>query len=123
MPRHPLRLAAVLAFALAIGPVLSPAHAEVYKCTDAKGRTTYSDTACDAAAKPLKLPEDPKANATNPNACVQLHDEMGRLAAEAERNAQRGQVESASSLKRRQGLTRQYESRCMGISRTAPTAK
>ena len=121
MPRHPLRLAAVVAFA--IGPLLSPAHAEIYKCTDAKGRTTYSDTACDAAAKPLKLPEDPKANATNPNACVQLHDEMGRLAAEAERNAQRGQVESASSLKRRQGLTRQYESRCMGISRTAPTAK
>jgi len=123
MPRHPLFLALRIAVAIAISTTLSIAHAQVYKCTDAAGRTTYSDTACDAAAKPLKLPEDPRTSTTNPNVCFQMQDEMRRLAAEAERNAQRGQVESASSLKRRQQLTRQYESRCAGVSRSPLTAK
>lgn len=117
MPIHTLCAALRIATLLAIGALAPIAHAQVYKCTDAAGRTTYSDTACDASAKPLKLPEDPKANTTNPNQCAQLHDELNRLAADADRNAQRGRAESASSLKRRENLTRQYETRCVGVSR------
>ncbi len=120
MPRPPFLN---IAMAFATSAILSVAHAQVYKCTDAGGKTIYADTPCDAAAKPLKLPGEASTGGTNPNVCAQMQDEMRRLAAEAERTAQRGGAESASSLKRRQGLTRQYEARCVGVSRSAPTAK
>ena len=104
---------AVAAFALA-----STALGQVYKCTDGTGRTTYSDAPCDAAAKPLKLPDDPKKNVTNPHMCAQLLDETRRLAAEAERDARRGRTESADRAKLRQTMTRRYEERCAGIARS-----
>ena len=111
--------AAVIAF----WTVASLAHAQVYKCTDATGKTTYGDTACDAAAKPLKLPPEPtKGTGTNPRVCEQLLDETRRLAAEADRTVQRGGKESAESLQRRQKVTKQYEARCVEISPSAPKA-
>ena len=95
------------------------AHAQVYKCTDASGKTTYGDTACDAAAIPHKLPSEPtKGPGTNPRVCDQLLDETRRLAQEAERTASRGGKESAESLQRRQKVTKQYEQRCASISRS-----
>lgn len=112
----------VVAVALAFAASL--AHAQVYKCTDAVGKTIYSDAPCDAAARPLKLPDDPtRKSSTNPSVCAQLHDELKRLAADAERNVQRGRTESASSAKRRGQLTQQYEARCVGISRSESKPK
>jgi hypothetical protein len=97
------------------------AHAQVYKCTDASGKTTYGDTACDAAATPHKLPAEPtKGAGTNPRVCEQLLDETRRLAQEAERTVSRGGKESAESLHRRQKVTKQYEQRCAAISRSEP---
>jgi hypothetical protein len=101
---------------VALWVVASIANAQVYKCTDANGKTTYGDTACDAAAKPLKLPEDPKKNTTSPRMCEQLLDETRRLEAEADRAAKRGTAESADNAKRRVAMTKQYEARCAGIS-------
>jgi hypothetical protein len=97
------------------------ADAQVYKCTDASGKTTYGDTACDAAAKPHKLPAEPtKGTGTNPRVCDQLLDETRRLAQEADRTGSRGGKESAESLQHRQKVTRQYEQRCVSISRSEP---
>ena len=45
------------------------------------------------------------------------------LAAEAERNAKRGRAESPRSLNHRQALTKQYETRCVGIARSGPRPK
>ena len=90
---------------------------QVYKCTDAAGKTTYSDAACDAAAKPLKLPEDPKQNNTSPHMCAQLLDETRRLDAEADRDGKRGRPESADHKERRQKMNKRYSERCMGIAR------
>ena len=101
----------------------SLAHGQVYKCTDGTGKTTYSDAPCDAVAKPLKLPDDPKKSVTDPHMCAQLLDETRRLAAEAERDAKRGRPESADSAKRRQTMTRRYEERCVGIARSLPQPK
>ena len=100
----------------------SPRHpvawGQVYKCTDASGKTTYSDAACDAAAKPLKLPEDPKTNVTNPHMCAQMLDETRRLDAEADRDAKRGRAESADHAEQRQKMSKRYSERCMGIARS-----
>ena len=123
MPRHPRRYAMKMAVAFAFCAAASIVHGQVYKCTDGTGKTTYSDAPCASGSKPLKLPDDAKGNATNPNMCAQLLDETHRLAAEADRNKQRGRTESADSAKRRQTLTRQYESRCAGIARSAPKPK
>ena len=62
---------------LAIFAAAPVAWGQVYKCTDASGKTTYSDAACDAAGKPLKLPEDPKHE----------HHEPAHVRAAAGRNA------------------------------------
>ena len=94
--------------------------AQVYKCTDAAGKTTYADSPCNASSKPLQLADPTKGAPTDPNACAQLQDETHRLAAEAERNAQRGRTESPASAARRHSLGQQYAVRCMGISRAAP---
>jgi len=105
-------IAAPVLFALA-----SAAYGQVYKCTDAAGKTTYSDAACDNAARPLKLAEDPKANNTNPNMCAQLLDETRRLDADADKDAKRGRPETAEHAKQRQAMTKRYGERCVGISR------
>jgi uncharacterized protein DUF4124 len=108
-----LRAALFLVFGLA-----SIAHAQVYKCEDAGGRTTYSDSPCTQRGKTLNVPNDPKLSASDGTVCAQLLDERRRLTAEAERNAKSGRVESASSVKRRQSLAQQYARRCIGISRS-----
>ena len=123
MPRHPRRCAMKMAVAFAICATTSIVHGQVYKCTDGTGKTTYADAPCESGSKPLKLPNDAKGNATNPNMCAQLLDETHRLAAEADRDAKRGRTESTSSAKRRRALTAQYEARCAGIARSAPKPK
>ena len=112
-----------IAAALLLCAGASLAHAQVYKCTDDAGKTTYADTPCDSGSKPLKLPDPGKQSTTDPHLCAQLLDELNRLAADADRNAQQGRTESSSSVKRRQSLTRQYEARCVGIARSAPKPK
>ena len=112
-----------MAVAFAICTTASIVHGQVYKCTDGAGKTTYSDAPCASGSKPLKLPDDAKGSATDPNMCAQLLDETRRLAAEADRDAKRGRTESTNSAKRRQALTRQYEARCIGISRSGSTPK
>ena len=110
-----------LAFALCLAA--SIAHAQVYKCQDGTGKTTYSDTPCDSASKPLRLADPTKTNATDPNMCAQLLDELNRLAAEADRSAKRSHTESSYGTKHRRALTRQYEARCVGMSRSEPKPK
>jgi hypothetical protein len=112
-----------IAIAVATFAIASIAHGQVYKCTDGTGKTTYSDAACDAAAKPLKLADDPKKNVTNPHMCAQLLDETRRLAAEADTDAKRGRAESSDHAKRRLAMTKRYEERCVGIARSEPKPK
>jgi len=112
-----------MTIAFVICTMASIAHGQVYKCSDSTGKTTYSDVPCGSGSKPLKLPDEPNRSSTNPNMCAQLLDETHRLAAEAERNAKRGRTESASSVSHRQALTKQYETRCVGISRSEPNPK
>jgi hypothetical protein len=109
--------------AVAVLATASIAHGQVYKCTDGTGKTMYADAPCDAAARPLKLPDDPRKNVTNPHMCAQLLDETRRLAAEAERDAKRGRPESIDNAQRRQTMTRRYAERCVGIARSEPAAK
>ncbi len=117
-----LKKSSLVALVACVWMVAPPAHAQVYKCTDASGNTTYGDTACDAAAKPHKLPTEPtKATGTSSRACDELLDETRRLAQEAQRTVSRGGKESAESLHRRQKVTKQYEQRCASISRSEPT--
>src|SRR5436190_9287696 len=93
---------------IALWTVTSAAQGQVYKCTDASGKTIYGDTACDAAAIPHKLPTEPtKGAGTNPRVCEQLLDETRRLAQEAERTVSRGGKESVESLQHRQKVTKQ----------------
>ena len=51
MKKNRLYPAAALAAALACGG----ASAQLYKCTDANGKTVFSDSKCDAAAAPIKV--------------------------------------------------------------------
>ena len=111
------RLGLTTIAAIALFATASVASGQVYKCTDASGKTTYSGAACDAAAKPLKLPEDTKGNNTSPHMCAQLLDETRRLDAEADREAKRGRQESADHKERRQKMNKRYSERCAGISR------
>lgn len=112
-----LRFAATFAVALTLCAIAPRAPAAVYKCTDSAGKTTYSDAPCDSGSKPLALPDPTKGKGTDPHVCAQLKDELNRLAAEADRNAKRGKPESTASANRRKSLTRQYEDRCVSISR------
>jgi len=115
------RTLALAAAAIAVCALLPAAHAQVYKCTDASGKTTYGDAPCDAAAKPHRLPSEPtRGAATNPRVCDQLLDETRRLADEANLAVKRGGKEGAEHFQRREKLTLQYEQRCIGISRSAP---
>ena len=122
MPRLECLRKLAIAMAFAAGTCAPGAGAQVYKCTDSAGKTVYGDTPCDNASKPLRLADPAKASATDPQMCAQLLDELDRLAADVERNAQKGRQESASGAKRRQGLTRQYEARCVGVARAGPKA-
>ena len=123
MQRPPLHRAAHIVVAFAIYAMASIAHGQVYKCTDGAGRTTYADAPCDSGTKPLKLPDDPKGNVTNPHMCAQLLDETRRLAAEAQRDAKRGRTETAANAKQRLAMTARYEARCVGIARSEPKGK
>jgi len=123
MPRPAHLRALKMAVALAIGAHATLAGAQVYKCKDAAGRTIYGDTPCDSTSKPLRLADPGKASTTDPQMCAQLLDELNRFAADVDRNAQRGRPESAPSAKRREGLTRQYEARCVGMARSEPKPK
>ena len=102
---------------------VSIAHAQVYKCTDSNGKTTYSGASCDSRSKALRLPNDAEGKAPDPNMCAQLLDETRRLAAEADRDAKRGRAERSDNAKRRQALTRQYQARCVGIARSGAGPK
>jgi len=95
------------------------AHGQVYKCTDASGRTTYADAPCTASGSTrLTIQTDAKSGVANATACEQLLDETRRLAAEADRDARRGRPTNAANAKRHQALTAQYQHRCAGISRS-----
>ena len=118
MTMRPRQCALNLTIAFALSAAAPIAHGQVYKCTDAAGKTTYADAPCAAGSKPLKLPDDGRKTPTDPNMCAQLKDETQRLAAEAERNAQRGRPESAGSAKRRNKINDQYAARCVGIARS-----
>ena len=114
-PRYRWTLLA-LAWALCLSP--AKAEAQVYKCEDPAGRTVYADTPCARGSRKLALPNDAPAAAAGPTVCAQLQDERRRLAAETERAAKAGHPESASSARRRQALARQYQNRCLGITRS-----
>jgi hypothetical protein len=96
----------------------SIAQAQVYKCQDAAGKTTYSDSPCAQRGTTLNVPNEAKGNASDGSVCAQLLDERRRLAAEAARDAKSGRAESASAAKRRQSLAQQYARRCIGITRS-----
>ena len=123
MPGRPRCCATKMAVGFAICTMASIAYGQVYKCTDGTGKTTYSDAPCGSGSKPLKLPQDASGSSTSPQVCAQLLDETRRLAAEADRGAKRGRAESTQSVKRRQALTKQYETRCVGIARSEPKPK
>lgn len=123
MPRELPGCATKMAIAFVICTTAPITHGQVYKCTDGTGKTTYSDVPCGSGSKPHKLPDEANRSNTNPNVCAQLLDETQRLAAEAERNTKRGRAESPRSLNHRQALTKQYETRCVGIARSEPNPK
>ena len=112
------RLHARLTIVFVLGLSSAGAGAQVYKCTDAQGKTLYADAPCGARAKALDLHEDRKPAAATATACTQLLDETRRLAADAERDARRGRPTNAANAKRRTMLDTQYQQRCAGISRS-----
>jgi hypothetical protein len=91
----------------------------VYKCTDAAGKTSYADSPCKQGQKPLAIPNNPSAltsppaSGTGSTACAELLDELNRLAAVRERT-------NAPPGNRAKALTKQYEARCVGVSRARP---
>jgi hypothetical protein len=101
-----------IAGVFAIVAAASLAHAQVYKCADGDGKTTYSDTPCARGSKPLAIPNDPAPAATTGTVCAQMKDELDRLAS-SERSG------SAPSS-RRVSLHKQYAARCVGIARSPP---
>ena len=116
MRRLPRCCCLIGVIALAICAFVSTAHAQVYKCTDAKGHTSYSDAPCGSGSKVLRVPNDAARSVTGPTVCGQLLDETRRLATEADRAAKRGRPESTGIAKRRLALTKQYERRCVAIT-------
>lgn len=110
MPAGVLRFAAVMMSTLAIGAA-SIAYGQVYKCTDDAGKTTYADTPCARAGKPLAIQDPAKTTGAGPVVCAQLLDEIHRLEGIAERGrtglSQRGKT-----------LQREYAARCLGITRS-----
>lgn len=107
-----------LALAVALLATARIASAQVYKCKDAQGTTTYADAPCAAQGKSLKLPQSPSGSFRDATVCTQLQDEMRRLDDEAKRDARRGNAKGSSSAKRRQALLAQYHGRCAVITRS-----
>jgi hypothetical protein len=104
-----------LAFAALVS--LAPlAGAQVYKCQDAAGRTTYADAPCGNSGKRVAVPESAPRGLADATVCTQLLDEMRRLAAE---DARRAAAKNASNDRRRQALVAQYERRCAAIRRSS----
>jgi hypothetical protein len=97
------------------------ALAQVYKCADGAGQTVYADTPCGGASKPMRLPQDPTKSTASPTACAQLEDELGRLDAQAGRDAERGRKPNSADTARRQSLGKQYAARCAGITLSKPS--
>ena len=107
------------ALALTLLGAVSLAHAQVYRCTDANGRTTYGDAPCAQGGHAVKVPESGSHGLGAPTVCAELQDEMRRLDAEA-RRAGSGAAKKADASKRRQKLAVQYERRCASIHRSGP---
>ena len=102
-----------VAAGLALFAAASAAHAQVYKCTDANGRTSYADAPCGTAGSKLALPEDGRRGAGNRTVCAQLLDERARLASEAKR-----QPKKSGTLERQQRrVADAYAHRCAAIGR------
>ena len=102
-----------IAAGLALFAVASAGHAQVYKCTDANGTTSYADAPCGTAGSKLALPEDGKRGAGNRTVCAQLLDERARLASEAKR-----QPKKSATLERQQRrVADAYAHRCAAIGR------
>jgi hypothetical protein len=118
--RYPLAVLLIAAWSGAAG-------AQVYKCNDGTGKTTYSDSPCAQNQKPLAIPNNPAplgsaapataasaaTGGTPPEVCAQMLDELNRLAAIRERTG-------TAPNQRAKSLTRQYEARCVGVSRAGP---
>jgi hypothetical protein len=106
--------------AVAFAPLLvasMTAQAQVYRCKDANGRTTYSDAPCAHGGQAMKLPESGSRGFGDATVCAQLLDETRRLADE-ERRAKRNGAKHADTSKRRNALVAQYERRCAAIHRS-----
>jgi len=106
---------AALAVAVATLLAASAADAQVYKCVDETGKTTYADAPCARGSKPLAIPDDSRSLPAGSSVCAQLADELARLA--------KNEAGRASPSKRRVSLHKQYEARCVGISRVPPAKR
>ncbi|HTL77720.1 MAG TPA: DUF4124 domain-containing protein [Casimicrobiaceae bacterium] len=107
------------ALALALLGVVTLAHGQIYRCTDANGRTTYGDAPCAQGGHALKVPQSASHGFGDATVCAQLQDEMQRLDADA-RRAKQITAKKADDSKRRQKLAAQYERRCESIHRSEP---
>lgn len=105
------------ALALALLVAVSRAEAQVYRCTDANGRTTYGDAPCAQGGRALQVPEAASHGFSDATVCAQLQDEMRRLDADA-RRAKQASTKKVDDSKRRQKLAAQYERRCAAIHRS-----
>lgn len=106
--------AAVALAALMASPIV---HAQVYRCKDANGSTTYLDAPCAHGGKATKIPDGGGRGFGDTTVCGQLLDETRRLASEERRAMQNGAKKTDAS-KRRQALVAQYERRCASIHRS-----
>jgi hypothetical protein len=105
-----------MAVACAVGATAMAAQAQIYKCTDDAGKTTYSDTPCVRGSKPLDMPAASPQTGKGSTVCAQLLDELHRLATASE-GGKTGPSRRASAL------TREYEARCVGIARSQSPPK
>ena len=116
MPVPAFRFIAAMAVAGAVGATATAAQAQIYKCTDDAGKTSYSDTPCVRGGKPLDIPAAPPQAGKSSTVCAQLLDELHRLATASERG-------KTGPSKRASALTREYEARCVGIARSQSPPK
>ena len=106
---------AIVALAALMAPPI--VHAQVYRCKDANGSTTYSDAPCAHGEKATKIPDGSSRSFSDTTVCGQLLDEMHRLASEERRAMQNGAKKTDAS-KRRRTLVAHYERRCASIHRS-----
>ncbi|HEX6795927.1 MAG TPA: DUF4124 domain-containing protein [Casimicrobiaceae bacterium] len=105
---------AVALAALVASPIV---HAQVYRCKDANGSTTYSDAPCAHGGAAMKIPDAGRRGFGDTTVCGQLLDETHRLASEERRAMQNG-AKKIDTSKRRRALVAQYERRCASIHRS-----